>query len=592
MAEAKIDIAIIPTSDPHMSEYIAPHYKEREYFSGFSGSAGTLVVEAKKAYLYTDSRYYIQAQKELEGTGIQLMRDGEDNTPLLKDFLVTIASTNQVVGFNGKLMDYSRGMVINKLLSQEGIKVNSKADFSLVWEGQPELEFRPQIIYDLKYAGESTVNKLNRLHESMDDEGVDSYVITSLDEIAYVMNMRGTDIACNPVFYAYMIITDKRAHLYANVTGPEADRIKEYICECGVELHAYEDFYSEGIQSVNNRTHKGVLLDYGKCNYEIVDAIDNSIRKINKPSIVAQFKAVKNKIEIDNIRYANIMDGIALVKFNKWLEEAVASGEKLTELSVQDRLKAFRSENPAMLGDSFDTICAYGENGAIVHYEASFESNANIVPGSFLLIDSGAQYLEGTTDITRTYAIGIVDDKLKHDYTLVLKAALKLMFSQFKYGTRGSQLDMLVKDYYWSQGIDFGHGTGHGIGCYLNVHEAPVSISWRIREDGKAGVIFEPGMLVSDEPGMYREGEYGIRIETDLMCEERFNNEYGRFLGFEPITLCPIDMNAIDRNDFGPEDIERLDKYHAHVRSMLLPYLDGELKDYLIKRTASYETLF
>lgn len=580
-----ISLIIIPTSDPHMSEYIAPYYKAREYYSGFTGSAGTILVGLKDAYLYTDSRYYIQAAKELAGSGIVLMKDGEESTPYLKDFILELVGKGECVGFDGSLMDYARGMVIKEVLAENGIEVNSNIDYGIAWNNRPLLQFEDQKIYDLRYAGESTRSKIDRLIESMKKNNADSYIITSLDDIAYLMNMRGNDIACNPVFYAYMIITGGRAHLYANIAGVDADRIASYVCECGVELHSYESFYEEGIQRVNNGTRQGVILDYAKCNYRVVNSIASDINKINLPSLAAGFKAVKNKIEIDNIRYANVMDGVALLKFNKWLEEAVNNEEKLTEILIQEKLREFRAENPSMLGDSFDTICAYGEHGAIVHYEASDESNANIGRGSFLLIDSGAQYLEGTTDITRTYPIGDVDEKLKHDYTLVLKAALKLMFSQFKYGTRGSQLDMLVKDYYWSQGLDFGHGTGHGIGCYLNVHEAPVTISWRIREDAKPGIVFEPGMLVSDEPGIYIEGEYGIRIETDLMCEDRFNNEYGRFLGFEPITLCPIDTGAIDRNDFNAEDIDRLNRYHEHVRIMLEPYVDGTLMEYLMAKT-------
>jgi len=584
MKSEAVDLCMIPTSDFHDSEYVSAYFKTREYFSGFTGSAGTLLVGHNEAVLFTDSRYFIQAQLELKDTGIKLMKMGVDNTPALDKYIVDTLKEGQTLGFDGRLIGASLGVKISEALDKKGAFVNCGFDASSIWSDRPSRIHNEISILSQKYAGESTMDKLNRIKEIMNKEDADTHIITSLDDIAWIMNLRGSDIECNPVFLSYMIIHNSDVVLYANVNGTSADDVKEYISSCKVILKPYEDFYKEGLFSVNNWTKKGILLDSSRISFSVYEAVRKN-KLVKKPNPAYEFKAIKNKTEIENIRIANIKDGVALIKFNRYLSEAIANNEAITEMSLSEKLYEYRNQQDNMMGPSFETICAYGPHGAIVHYESSKETDVPVEKGNLLLIDSGAQYLEGTTDITRTYAIGEVSDEYKSYYTMVLKAHLRLMNAQFLKGVRGSNLDMIVKSVFWEQGLDFGHGTGHGIGCYLNVHELPVRISWPIREGAPLSVIFEPGMLVSDEPGFYLEGQCGIRIENDILCENRFTNEYGTFLGFEVMTLCPYDISCIKLDELESKDIEYLNNYHQLVFDRLSPYLSGDDLEYLKKST-------
>ena len=584
MQSEAVDLIIIPTSDFHDSEYVSDYFKLREYFSGFSGSAGTLVVSMDEAVLYTDSRYFIQAISELKNSEIKLMKMGTKDVPKLEDYVLSKLDANMTVGFDGRVINAKLGISLKTKLSKKGCHLRYDIDPRCAVDATFSMDFKPQMILEDKYTGEDIKKKLKRVIDAIKNKNADSHIMATLDDIAYITNLRGCDIECNPVFFSYMTFIDDEVTLYANINGDNKEKIIDYLKINSVILKEYDKFYDEGLKSVKNRTKKGILLDLKNINYYIYAYLmENNIIDMMTPS--KEFKAVKNNTEIENIKKANVKDGIAVLRFNKFLDDCIANDIELTELDIVNKLYEFRCKEPTMMGPSFETIAAFKEHGAIVHYSVSKESNAKISKGSFLLIDSGSQYLEGTTDITRTYSIGEVPDKLKQDYTLVLRAHLNLMNAQFKSGVRGSQLDMFVEELFWKEGKDFGHGTGHGIGSFLNVHEDPVRISWPIVEDGTPGVIFKPGMLVSDEPGLYIEDEYGIRIENDILCIERFSNEYGTFLGFEAVTLAPIDTKCIYWPHMTNEDIDRLNRYHKKVYDELSVYLEGEELDYLYEVT-------
>lgn len=584
MKSEAVDLVMIPTSDFHDSEYISEHFRLREYLSGFTGSAGTLIVDMDKTVLFTDSRYFIQAKEELSGYSIELMKMGVNGTPKIEDYIKDRLEAGMVFGFDGRILNAKQGSQIVKKLKEKGCKIRYDFDPSNIWDNRPELIFNELRIMPLDYAGVSVKEKIALVFNEMDKHEADTHIIATLDDIAWLLNLRGNDIECNPVFFSFLLFNNKTVTLYANITGKNELEIKKYLAKNDIQIKEYKDFYKNALNSVNNWTKKGILLDTKNVSYYIYATVDEKLL-IDSPLPTRYLKAIKNPIEIRNIKETNIKDGIAIVRFDKWLYEQIDSGRTLTELDIVNKLYEFRKMDIDMLSPSFDTIASYKEHGAIVHYSVSEASNINIEAGSFLLVDSGSQYLGGTTDITRTYPIGEVDDKLKHDYTLVLRAHLNLMFSQFKKGVRGTQLDMFVKSIFWKEGKDFGHGTGHGIGYCLNVHEDPVRISYPIRDEATMGIVFEPGMLVSDEPGIYIENEYGIRIENDLLCCEKIKNDYGTFLGFEAITLAPIATSCIILEDMSAEEINYLNCYHKKVYDKLSPYLEGDELDYLKKVT-------
>lgn len=587
MKEKGVDVCLIPTSDFHDSEYVSDYFKVREYFSAFTGSAGELIVSMDEAWLYTDSRYFVQAAMELSGSEINLMKIGEKNVLNEDEFIIKRLEPGMTLGFDGRLISTRRGMNFLNNAGKKGATIKDDFDPHEVMEDIPSMEFNPVYILGKEYSGESVESKLNRIYEKMKERHTDVMVISSLDEIAWITNLRGSDVECNPVFFSYLILAHNEAHLYANIEDRD---VIFYLNNSGVYLYPYDDFFKEGLLRVNNWTSEGVWLDMSRTSYRIYSMIGKKLRVLNEPTAAYMMKMIKNPVEIENIHRANIMDGVALVKFEKWLSDSVnvaleGKGQMPTEMEVSDKLYEFRRENPKLVDLSFDTIAAAGEHGAIVHYGSTEATNIPLKSGSFLLIDSGGQYKEGTTDITRTYAIGIVDEKLKEDYTLVLRSMLKLLNLQFKYGARGTNLDTVVRAMFWEKGKDFGHSTGHGIGAFLNVHESPVIVNW-LPGNGRPQFPFEPGMLTSDEPGLYIEGQYGIRIENDILCVDKYVNEYGRFLGFKAMTLCPIDTSCISFDDMNDEDISNLNGYHQLVYEELSPYFEGELLDYLKRATA------
>ena len=585
MTEVGIDTLIIPTSDCHNSEYVGDCYKAREYFSGFTGSAGTLIVTSAEAYLYTDGRYFIQAEKELEGSGIRLMRMGEDNVPPVKELLKTLCPKDKTLGFGASLFTIDEGMKLLK--DHPGAIVDFSPD-KAVWPERPDAAFAPIYILDEKYAGESCKNKLARIRHKMSKKGANAHIVSSLDNIAWITNLRGSDIEYCPLFYAYLCIFDSKAYLYART---DDKNVMEYLDENGITLKDYGDFYNDLEQSTIIGTRLTVLLDKKDANYRIYDLLSrNGTRMIfdNNPS--ARMKAVKNATEIDNFKKAHVMDAAAIIRFERKLRELLKNGKELTELSAAKMLHEFRSEADSFISDSFETISAFGQNGAIVHYSADESSDAAISADGILLVDSGGHYYEGTTDITRTYILGegIKDEiefkKFKADYTLVLKSMLKLMDMIFPNGTKGSVLDGAVRSELWNNYRNFNHGTGHGVGYLLNVHEGPNRISYR-SADPDFDVPFEPGMITSDEPGIYVEGKYGIRTENLLYCTEKGKNEFGTFLGFEPLTAVPIDKNGIDMSMMSDRDIDRLNRYHSWVYANIAPYLEGADREFLERAT-------
>lgn len=514
------------------------------------------------------------------------MKMGDIGVPTIYEYIEEKIGEGETLGFDGRVINANTG---NKIA--DAIKTKkSNVDFTFsptegIWKDRPELEFKPLFRLLPEYSGEETRSKLTRILESMDSLGADSHIITSLDDIAWILNLRGDDIKNCPVFFAYLVVVNKECHLYANISDANENSIKKYLEEQGIHLHNYDDFYENGINSVNICTKKGLLCNKSRTNFWTLSKIDARINIIDETEPSTLFKCIKNETEIENLRKANVKDGASVVRFERWLWEALENGEDLTELSIENKLYEIRKENENIIGPSFDTICAYGEHGAIIHYESSEESDVLVKKGSFLMIDSGAHYLEGTTDVTRTYAIGEVSEKLKHDYTLVLRGMLKLLNHKFLYGARGSNLDIVVREEFWKEGLDFKHGTGHGIGYLLNVHEGPNRIGWKIGKENNPGVVFEAGMVTSDEPGLYIEGSHGIRIETDILCRELYTNEYGRFMGFEALTYVPIDRKAILLDEMSKEEIGYLNDYHKLVYKKLSPVLEGADLEYLRKVT-------
>lgn len=585
MKEVGVDVALIPTSDCHNSEYAAPHFKLREYLSGFTGSAGTLIVGMDFASLYTDGRYFIQAAKELDGSGIVLMKSGTEGVPKLRDYLKKVCPAGKTLYFDTSLFTAEKGLEMAEDHPGAG---TADLDIGFIWPERPALKFNPVFILEEKYSGMSVSDKLTGIREKMSDRGAEAHVLSTLDDIAWILNLRGNDIKYCPLFYSYLIILKNGAYLYANI---DDEAIREYLQRSGVTLRAYEDFYKDLDNSTIISTEQKVLLDKKEVSYRIYASLDKlGIRMIfgNNPSRL--MKAVKNPVEADNVRKAHIFDAVAMIKFEKWLHECIRDNVPITEMSAAEKLSGLRSESTSYVSDSFETICAYNDNAAIVHYSADKDSDTKIDAPGILLVDSGGHYLEGTTDITRTYVLSRGGDapewldKFKHDYTLVAAGMLKLMNFKFKKGTRGSTLDAIARQPLWNEGLDFDHGTGHGVGYLLNVHEGPNRISFRssgISDDA----VFEAGMVTSDEPGVYVEGQYGIRIENLILCLEDESNGFGSFLSFEPLTMVPIDLNAIDKSVMSDEDIKALDSYHERVYETISPYLDKETRDYLKKAT-------
>lgn len=578
MKQQPLDAYIIPSSDPHLSEYPADCWKAREWMSGFTGSAGTLVVTADKAGLWTDSRYFLQAGIQLEGTGIDLYKMGLPDTPALADFLLHELKPGATVGLNGQTYSAADAIRLENELKKNSISLRTDTDLiEPIWQERPAIPDAPLFEMPRELSGRSTAEKLEALHEKLREAGADSLILSSLDEVAWTFNIRGTDVAYNPVVISYAFISEKENILFIHPKklNPEtAERLKEQ----GVTLADYSMIYTY-LSRLPEKAR--VFVDKQKTNVALYRSLPEACTVIEGISPAAHLKSIKNETEIDGFRHAVVKDGVALVRFYYWLENQMAAGEKVTELGLAEKLTAFRAEQPQYIMDSFETIAGYGAHGAIVHYAATPETDATLQAEGLLLIDSGAQYLDGTTDITRTIALGEPTEQMKKDFTRVLKGTISLAKSKFPAGTRGSQIDLLARKALWDAGINYLHGTGHGIGHCLNVHEGPQSI--RMEENS---VVLKPGMVISDEPAMYRTGEYGIRTENMILCREDSETEFGKFLGFETLTLCPIDTRLVIPSMLSAREKAWLNKYHQMVYEKLGPHLDEAEKTWLKHKTA------
>lgn len=571
IAQEQIQAFIIPSTDPHLSEYVAPHWQSREWISGFTGSAGTVVVTAKDAGLWTDSRYFLQAARQLEGTCITLYKEMLPETPNIPEFLSVHLQEGDCVGIDGKMFSAEEVEHLQKELKKSGIRIKSIADpMQLLWTDRPAMPLAPAFVYDTKYAGMSFTEKLPAVRQAMEAAGADSLLLSALDEIAWLLNIRGNDVHCNPVVVSYLLIEKDKVNYFVQPQKVTPE-LAEYFSANGISVHPYEEI-GDYLNSFNAHS---ILMNPAKTNYAIYSAIRPGCLIINGASPVALLKAIRNKQEIAGIHAAMQRDGVALVKFLKWLDEAVPAGKE-TEISVDKKLHTFRAAQPLYMGESFDTIAGYKEHGAIVHYEATPETDVTLKPEGFLLLDSGAQYLDGTTDITRTIALGPLTEEEKTDYTLILKGHIALAMAVFPEGTRGAQLDVLARMPIWKERMNYLHGTGHGVGHFLNVHEGPQSI--RMNENP---VALQPGMVTSNEPGVYKAGSHGIRTENLVLTVPAGEGMFGKYLKFETLTLCPICRKGIIKELLTAEEIGWLNDYHRTVYEKLSPDLNNDEKEWL-----------
>ena len=571
IAQEQIQAFIIPSTDPHLSEYVAPHWQSREWISGFTGSAGTVVVTAKDAGLWTDSRYFLQAARQLEGTCITLYKEMLPETPNIPEFLSAHLQEGDCVGIDGKMFSAEEVEHLQKELKKSGIRIKSIADpMQLLWTDRPAMPLAPAFVYDTKYAGMSFTEKLPAVRQAMEAAGADSLLLSALDEIAWLLNIRGNDVHCNPVVVSYLLIEKDKVNYFVQPQKVTPE-LAEYFSANGISVHPYEEI-GDYLNSFNAHS---ILMNPAKTNYAIYSAIRPGCLIINGASPVALLKAIRNKQEIAGIHAAMQRDGVALVKFLKWLDEAVPAGKE-TEISVDKKLHTFRAAQPLYMGESFDTIAGYKEHGAIVHYEATPETDVTLKPEGFLLLDSGAQYLDGTTDITRTIALGPLTEEDKTDYTLILKGHIALAMAVFPEGTRGAQLDVLARMPIWKERMNYLHGTGHGVGHFLNVHEGPQSI--RMNENP---VALQPGMVTSNEPGVYKAGSHGIRTENLVLTVPAGEGMFGKYLKFETLTLCPICRKGIIKELLTAEEIGWLNDYHRTVYEKLSPDLNNDEKEWL-----------
>ncbi len=570
---------IFPTSDPHNSEYTAEHWKGREWISGFNGSAGTAVVTLDNAALWTDSRYFIAAEEQLQGTEFQLMKLKVEGTPSIAEWLGRELkdAADKAVGIDGMVNSTnSIKELISDLRTQGGITLRTNFDpLERIWLERPAIPENPVVIHPLEYAGEPIREKLARIRKALREKHADGMLMAALDDIAWTLNLRGSDVHCSPVFVSYLLISTTEVTLYINKVKLTPE-VMSYLQAEGVGVKPYNQVK----QGLKDYFEYNILLDGNEVNYTLYKTVEREIVDASSP--VPLMKAVKNEREIAGFRSAMLKDGIAMVKFLKWLKPAVEAGGQ-TEMSVERKLTALKAEQPLFRGLSFDTIVGYEEHGAIVHYEATLETDATLHPKGLLLIDSGTQYQDGTTDVTRTIALGPLTEEQKRVYTLVLKGHIDLQLLHFPDGASGTQLDAIARRPLWQAGMNFLHGTGHGVGCYLNCHEGPhqIRMEW-------IPARLQAGMTVTDEPGVYLGGRFGVRIENTLLVVPAEETECGRFLGFETLTLCPIEMSPIIKELMTPEEIQWLNDYHTMVYEHLSPYLNEDEKAWLRKATASF----
>ena len=576
MRTEKLDAFIFPSTDPHQGEYVPDHWKGREWISGFNGSAGTAVVTMNEAALWTDSRYFIAANEQLKGTEFVLMKERISGTPTISQWLGRMLQNvkSPQVGIDGTVCSATAVIqLVTELRHEGGITLRTNFDpLKLIWNDRPSLPLSPVYVQPLQYAGESAQSKLHRIRKALRQQHADGMLMCALDDIAWTLNLRGDDVHCNPVFVSYLHISSQKATLFVN-PDKLTDEVKGYLHNEGVET----DDYNNIVKGLKSYPDYNILLDENETNYTLAKAVE--CEKVMGESPVKRMKTVKNEAEIAGFRQAMLKDGIAMVKFLRWLQPAVEAGG-LTEMGVDRKLTSLRAEQPLFHGISFDTISGYQSHGAIVHYEATPATDSPLRPEGLLLLDSGAQYVDGTTDITRTIALGELSDEQRHIYTLVLKGHLQLQNAIFPSHASGTQIDALARKDMWREGYNYLHGTGHGVGSFLNVHEGP----HQIRMEYKPAPLL-PGMTVTDEPGIYIEGRFGVRIENVLLIKPYATTPFGQFLQFEPLTLCPIDTKPIVMEMMTNDELQWLNQYHQMVFDCLAPHLDEQHREWLRSAT-------
>ena len=582
MKELGIDAYLVPTADFHESEYVGEFFKCRHFLNGFNGTAGTAVITMDKAGLWTDGRYFVQAEEQLSGSEIKLYRMGEPEFPTLDEFLEEELPVDGCLGFDGRVVNSELGYGLQNLLQEKNVTINCSKDLvGEIWTSRPAMSCEPIWSLDVKYAGKSTVEKLSDLRDAMKKNKAQIHLMTALDEIAWLFNLRGNDIVNNPVFLSYALITQDEAYLYVQKEAIKEDtKMGKEVCAALAEAKVQVKEYAEFLQDVAALKNEKILLERKKASFAVCESIDASCRIIDEMNPCATMKAVKNATEIENMRRVHLKDGIAVTKFMYWLKHTIGTCD-MTEMTAAHKIEELRAEQGNYIEPSFVTIAAYKENAAMCHYHPSDEVCKKLKPEGLLLVDSGGQYLEGTTDITRTYALGPLTEKEKEYYTIVAAAMLKVSTMKFLHGCRGINLDYTIREAFWKRGLDFAHGTGHGVGYLSNVHERPNGLRWKVVPERQDSAVIEPGMICSDEPGLYFAGDFGTRTENLILCVEDEKNEYGQFLKFEFLTKAPIDLEALDTRFMDDADIERLNTYHKDVYETISPYMNDEEKEWL-----------
>ncbi len=579
MKKRGIDIYLVPTSDFHESEYVGEYFKARKYMTGFTGSAGTAVITMEEAGLWTDGRYFIQAENELSGTPVKLFRMSEEGVPKITEYVEQKLPQGGCLGFDGRVINAKDGDKYEEIVTKKGGRLQVDEDLvDLIWRDRPSLPAEPAFLLPLEYAGEAAADKLRRVREKMKEQEADVHILTSLYDIAWLLNVRGNDISHVPVVLSFVMLGQEYCNWYVNEKVLNQDLIT-YLKQEHITVKGYEEIYRD-VEALEGGS---VLLEKAVVNYRICHSLKQGIKVVDAANPTIDMKAIKNPVELANTVQAHIKDGVAVTKFMYWLKNRIGK-EEITEISASDYLEELRRQQEHFLDVSFDTISAYGPNGAMMHYKATEESNAVLKAEGFLLVDSGGHYLEGTTDITRTFALGALSRQQKEYFTAVCRGNLNLADARFLYGCRGTNLDILARGPLWDIDLDYKCGTGHGVGHILNVHEDPNGFRWRIVPERSDSCVLEEGMITTDEPGVYLEGEYGIRTENELICRKGEKNEYGQFMYFENITYAPIDLDAILPEEMSRAEKRCLNQYHRMVYETISPYLTEEegqwLKEY------------
>ena len=579
MAEKGIDAYVVPTADFHQSEYVGEHFKARQFITGFTGSYGTAVITRDDAGLWTDGRYFFQATNEMAGSGIRLMKMFVGDTPSVTEFLADAVPEGGTVGFDGRVLAMGEGQEFEEVLSAKNIKIDYSEDLiDQIWEDRPPLSEKPAFFLEEKYSGESTESKLKRVREKMKESGADVHIIASLDDTCWLLNVRGDDIDFFPLMLSYSIVTMDSMELYVDERKLD-DHIRAELAKKNVHIHPYNDIYKD-IKKLD--TSLTAMIDPMKMNYALYKNIPCKIVEAANPTIL--MKAMKNPVELENIKEAHIKDGIAITKFMYWVKTRYDK-EKITELSSVDKLTSLRAEQEGYIRDSFEPLCAFADHAAMMHYSPSEESDVQLKEGAFFLNDTGGGYYQGSTDITRTFVLGSVDQEMKKYFTAVVRAMMRLSRAKFLYGCYGYNLDILARGPIWDLDLDFQCGTGHGVGYLGNVHEPPTGFRWYIVPSKNEHHQLEEGMVITDEPGIYEDGKFGIRIENEFIVRKGVQNKYGQFMHFETITFAPIDLDGIDPEEMSKDEREWLNNYHKDVYEKIGPHLTDEEREWLKEYT-------